>query len=381
MAGKRPHLHVVGWRGITHSFCIVNQYQLYYLLNEDVNLSHSDAPFPNPAWNRESSNSGFPSYMQQAVDSITDLLTGVVPDYVYTIYYPLELFRRKARHTFVFSVNEYQELSTKTLDGNFYNAQHRDDVSIVTPSQWSKVGYLKAGFKDEQVLVVPHGYDSTIFKPSSVPKSELKRQLNFKEDDFIIATAGTMTFNKGVDVLLRAFHHLSLTDRNVYLILKDASCLGYASATSILKDFIQSSGLSFSDTQLTRVRVISDNLSQAQMATLFQMIDVYVSPYRAEGFGLTPLEAAGCGTPIIVTEGGSTSEYSTDVGAVTITAQLRCQDGRTYLEPDFYDLVHKLIKIRAGQGSRLSEHHKNQFFESWDWRNIVKNNLTMIFTL
>ena len=38
----------------------------------------------------------------------------------------------------------------------------------------------------------------------------------------------------------------------------------------------------------------------------------YVSPYKAEGFNLTPLEAAACGTQIVVTNGGSSDDYFDD---------------------------------------------------------------------
>lgn len=373
-------LHVVGWRGITHSFCIVNQYQLYYLLKTDLKLTHCDAPFPNPAWSIEKSSSGFPKEMQEAIDQIPGLSSNEVVDFIYTIYYPLELFRRKARHTFVFSVNEYQELSTKTLDGDFYNAQDRDDVTIVTPSHWSKVGYLKAGFRDEQIRVVPHGFDSKIFRPSPVPKSELKQKLGFNDDDFLIGSAGTMTFNKGVDILLRAFHHLSQKSKKTHLILKDASSLGYVNAASVVRDFIASSGLFFSTSQLSRIHCISENLSQEQMASLFQTIDVYVSPYRAEGFGLTPLEAAGCGTPIVVTKGGSTSEYARDVGAFEITAEQRSLGDKTHLEPNIEELCSILDSVRKSRERLDDESQSKAAPPNWAWSNVVANRFLPIFS-
>tara|TARA_B100000965_G_C19017406_1_gene509470 strand:+ start:55 stop:294 length:240 start_codon:yes stop_codon:yes gene_type:complete len=50
-------------------------------------------------------------------------------------------------------------------------------------------------------------------------------------------------------------------------------------------------------------------VNQRQLIELYNITDCYVSPYRAEGFNLTPLEAAASGIPIIVTKGGSTDDY------------------------------------------------------------------------
>ena len=45
------------------------------------------------------------------------------------------------------------------------------------------------------------------------------------------------------------------------------------------------------------------------MSGLYGACDCYVSPYRAEGFNLSPLEAAASGSLILVTESGSTDDY------------------------------------------------------------------------
>lgn len=372
-------VHIHGWRGITHSFCLVNQYQLFYLKKFGLNLYHTEAPFINPSWSRTSASCGFPVAIQSVVDQIGEPPPGFIPDYIYTIFYPLDLHKRRSRHTFVFSVNEYQELSSKTLDGNFYHAQGRDDISIVTPSQWSKIGYLKWGFDEKQVIVVPHGFDSNIFKPSSQPRQELKRLLGFSVEDFLIGTAGTMTFNKGIDVLLRAFHELSLRRANVHLILKDASCLGYLNGNAVVHSFCESAGIRFNEDQAKRIHVISNNLTQAQMASFFQAVDVYVSTYRAEGFGLTPLEAAGCGAPIIVTKGGSTDEYANDAGAFFISSQPCVYSGKSYLEPSLEDLLSNLTHL-YDQGPRCCAciDQARRLEMHWDW-SVVSKRLASLF--
>ena len=60
---------------------------------------------------------------------------------------------------------------------------------------------------------------------------------------------------------------------------------------------------------LSNIFFISRNMDLSTLNELYNITDCYVSPYRAEGFNLTPLEAAASGTPIIVTKGGSTDDY------------------------------------------------------------------------
>jgi glycosyltransferase involved in cell wall biosynthesis len=55
---------------------------------------------------------------------------------------------------------------------------------------------------------------------------------------------------------------------------------------------------------------IGGTYSCEKMADLYRACDVYVAPYRAEGFNLPVLEAAGCGLPVICTAGGPTDEFT-----------------------------------------------------------------------
>jgi glycosyltransferase involved in cell wall biosynthesis len=79
------------------------------------------------------------------------------------------------------------------------------------------------------------------------------------------------------------------------------------------------------------------------MATLYQVADAYVSPYRAEGFNLPVLEAAACGIPIICTRGGPTDEFVTDEFARRIESgtSVIAIDGRSAsrLDPSLEHLI------------------------------------------
>ena len=67
---------------------------------------------------------------------------------------------------------------------------------------------------------------------------------------------------------------------------------------------------------------ISNNLNCEQINDLYGISDCYVSPYLAEGFGLTPLEASSSGTPIVITKGGSTDDYFSPIMGEQISSKL-----------------------------------------------------------
>jgi glycosyltransferase involved in cell wall biosynthesis len=46
---------------------------------------------------------------------------------------------------------------------------------------------------------------------------------------------------------------------------------------------------------------------------LFNAADLYISPYLAEGFNLTSLEALSAGLPVMISSTGSTKEYMLDI--------------------------------------------------------------------
>jgi glycosyltransferase involved in cell wall biosynthesis len=330
-------LVVHGWKRLTHSFSLVNSYQLLSLKRLPVDLYHLDAFLPNSNWRQDT------SYMdkacQESIDSIPRPPRDFTPDFTYTIRWPLVLNAdRGRRHSFIFSVNEYQELSTKTVDGNFHEAQKDEAITIVTPSQWSAEGYRNWGFRSDRVVVIPHGVDTNLYRsrPAEVTKATRGR-LGFSDSDFIFLSAGTMTFNKGVDLLVRSFLRLARKYKNIRLILKDASFLGYPSAGEVVKTVLQESESS-TERFLNRISIINTALTQAQMAELYSASNCYVSPYRAEGFALTPLEAAASGIDVIVTKGGASSEYSSCSGLYEVHSKRVVEGGRTYLEPELESL-------------------------------------------
>jgi hypothetical protein len=64
-------LLIEGWRGLNHSYGLVNQYQILELLKIDgLRLFHHDLPFFNEQWNRLRNDASFPPDAQRQIDAL-----------------------------------------------------------------------------------------------------------------------------------------------------------------------------------------------------------------------------------------------------------------------------------------------------------------------
>jgi glycosyltransferase involved in cell wall biosynthesis len=189
-----------------------------------------------------------------------------------------------------------------------------------------------------------------------------------------------MTENKGIDILLAAYLRLKDKYPKIKLVLKDQSNLYGYSADDRINQYCNNNGINLASRELANAVsgffVISENLNLHQLNGLYGAADCYVSPYRAEGFNLTPLEAAATGTPIIVTDGGSTDDYAHESFALKIESSKRHTDGGSYLEPKLESLIDQLTTLIEKKDTSLSAQKAIDFIEekfTWD---VVTRKLT-----
>jgi glycosyltransferase involved in cell wall biosynthesis len=351
---KTVSLQIEGWRGINHSYALVNQFQILALLKRgDVEIFHRDLPFYRPQWNPTINGCGLQPEDRGKIDAIPPP-TGRC-DATYRIAFPYRLYGGESGQIFSFGTAEYQWV----VDNFIYGGEERDRkyenerVSVVTPSNWSKVGFLRKGFREETVHVVPHGVDPRYFHPLSVEeRGEARRKFGIPKDAFAFLNAGAMTGNKGIELLVAAFAQVRRRRHFAVLLLKDQCNLYNIAAYDRLVTMRQQWPGIVDESVLSGIGTIGKNLSLADLRLLYGACDAYVSPYRGEGFNLTPLEAAACGTPIAVTSGGATDDYAQPAFSVKIASRLQNSGDRHLLEPDFESLVacmEALIDRRAAE--------------------------------
>jgi glycosyltransferase involved in cell wall biosynthesis len=371
-------LLVEGWRGLSHSYALVNQWQLLALARRsDVDLRVRDRPYLGPTWRRQPGL--FPEAQARVLDGLRPPEPGFAPDVTWRLTFPYDLSPAPVGRTLVFGTAEHRVVPPSYLaDPSRLAAAIADPaVSILTPSAWSAEGFRRLGFPDERIAVVPHGVDPDLFGASperrATIREGLRRELGFS--GFVFMSVGGMNGGKGMDVLLPAFAAVSEQRPDVRLILKGSDHL-YDSHRMLGAALDTLSGAAKARVA-ERLIYSGAALSLRQMADFYLAADAYVAPYRLEGFCLPVLEAAACGLPVICTAGGPTDEFATDAFALRIASRTLDLDveGRpgVMLEPDRDSLVAHLLRAMddAALRERAAVEGPRHAFDRFTWDQVV----------
>jgi glycosyltransferase involved in cell wall biosynthesis len=363
-----PHLpirlHIEGWRGISHSYALVNQFQmLHWRRHHHAQIKHSDMPFIMAHWANGHNSAGFTATDLSVIqatefDGDTDAL--------YRIYAPLNLEAHATLPTLTFAVTELG-LSTKDLDSEKVRQYADQGGKIHTPSHWSKRRLVANGIPDGIIHVVGHAVDPTYFYQLSQSQIEENRSnLGFQPEDVVLLNVGTHHWNKGLDLVIKAFALARQRNKHLKLLLKDQRSTYLVNSETYVQQVLLEMGLLEQDL-FDSIRMISGHLTLAQLNALYSVADAYVTPYRAEGFNLPALEAQACGTPVIATQGGATDDFLVPATTSAISGALiensRLKDDlpvNAYVEPSLEQLTQTLQSV-----ARKPHHAVGTRVQSW----------------
>ena len=153
-------------------------------------------------------------------------------------------------------------------------------MPLITISQSSRQKLTRRSGRDS--IIVHPGVNREIFKPCPH-----KRRGSQKK----ILWVGDSSWRKGLKGCLRAVEIVAAEQPEVELTLVCSR------PPSIRTPF--------------PCRILS-NVSDAELANLYAMADVFVHSSLFEGFGMPALEAVACGTPIVATDSGGIREFLVD---------------------------------------------------------------------
>ena len=363
-----------GWSKINHSFSISCVNKLLEFIKLPLDLKFKETSYANNLWNYSNNFHGFSDKNINKILSIKPPERNEFFDIIYRISYPFNFQKSNSKKLFVFATSEFQNINDMFINEIPGNFSYRDDLKIITPSKWSRLGFIESGFNSNQIKIVPLGVDCDFFYPISLErKNEIRNKLKLKKEDFIISNVGNMSSNKGIDYLLVAFAILKKRYNHLKLILKDQSNLyGISGRDIFLKTKKGINGHLLDEDVVNDIIFLSKNMTISILNDLYNISDCYVSPYRAEGFNLGPLEAAATGTPIIVTEGGSTDDYFNEDSGLQIKSKFINSNNRKYLEPSIESLVENTSLII--QNPRKYGNKKSIKFirDNFSWKKTVE---------
>ncbi|PJJ85045.1 glycosyltransferase family 4 protein [Mucilaginibacter auburnensis] len=161
--------------------------------------------------------------------------------------------------------------------------QDRDDL----------INYYQADH--DRISIVPCGFSHEEFYP--IEKNLARKILQLPLDEFIVLQLGRMVPRKGIDNVVNALGLLKqkgLTKIKLIVVggkteqIESSGCPEYQRLKKLTKDL----GI---DTDV----IFIGQRSRAQLKLYYGAADVFVTTPWYEPFGITPLEAMACGTPVI----------------------------------------------------------------------------------
>ena len=364
---EKISIRVEGWRGISHSYALVNQFQLINWKKNDLAcIQHIDMPFVMAHWSAGENSAGFHHLDVEAIENISDTDKAQV---LYRIFAPFGLDTPIDLPTVTFAVTELG-LNTEDCDPVQIKRYSANGGLIHTPSKWSKARLVANGLPEQIIHVIPHAADSSyFFQMDGLSIEQNRSTLGFMEDDIVLLNVGTHHWNKGLDVLIKSFALARQKNPQLKLVLKDQRSTYLVNSESYVHQVLSDMGI-VSQSILDSIKIISGHLTLPQLNSLYNLADAYVTPYRAEGFNLPALEAQACGTPVIATAGGATDDFLMSSLNTLIPGRLFenafLKDSlpvNAYIEPRLDDLTQILTSTLRRSGAKAESSGTN-------WENV-----------
>jgi glycosyltransferase involved in cell wall biosynthesis len=155
---------------------------------------------------------------------------------------------------------------------------------------------IRAGVAASRIVVVPNGIDHEAFGPRPHLRAEVRRELGLERQAVVLGAVGRLETEKNFPLLLRAFRKLLTGCREARLLIA-----GEGSLRAPLERMAADLGLE------KRCRFMGH---VEDVGRFHQALDLFVQSSDTEGTPNAVLEAMACGTPVVATDAGGTSEVA-----------------------------------------------------------------------
>ena len=199
-------------------------------------------------------------------------------------------------HDFSFILHKDFHLkeSIAYFENNFFQNLYRSDM-IITGSNFSKQEIIeRTKFTDDKIRVIYHGIDHNLFRVYQ------NIDLDFKLPSKFILSVGTVEPRKNLIGLLKAYNLLDKQLKEEYKLI----LVGFKGwENHEIMELINQN-----QEHIEYLGFISDK----ELAKVYNLATCFVFPSFYEGFGLPPLEAMACGTPVVLSNASSLPEVGGD---------------------------------------------------------------------
>jgi len=186
----------------------------------------------------------------------------------------------------------FREYSPERFLRHIYFSKRSNVVTTISYS--SKRDLVSLGVDENKIFVIYPGVDREIFHP--MDKQKAREILGLPLDKKIILYVGSLEPKRAIPMkaVLKAFKSLSEVYKDLLFVI--AGPFKYVE-----------------EMRGSRI-IVFRNPSRDKISLLYSSADVFIFPTLYEGFGMPPLEAMSCGTPVIVPYNSSLPEVVKDAG-------------------------------------------------------------------
>jgi hypothetical protein len=188
--------------------------------------------------------------------------------------------------------------------------------AAVTPIAMSRFGERMMQDAGLDPLYVPHGVDTTVFRPRPEDRDGVRSETNMPKDAFVV---GMVAANQGSPQMHRkafpqqfkAFARFRETHKDAVLYVHTNEYASQGGSSGLmLRQLAEACGLPRHSVLFTEVFAWELGLSRDAVAALYSGFDVFMNCAMGEGFGVPIVEAQACGVPVIVTDHSAMTELS-----------------------------------------------------------------------
>ncbi len=241
--------------------------------------------------------------------------------------------------------------------------------AVIVPNQFNKQAF-RAGGVNVPIYIANYGVNSELFTPTG-----LKHRWNEPDDVFIFLSVFGWSQKKGPDVLLRAFLEEFHPDERVVLVIKTFG----RGIQDFPWEWYDEINESVQKPDKPSVRLVVEDFTPEQMATIYRGADCFVLPSRGEGVCLPILESMACEVPVIATGWGGfidffgpSSGYHIPYTMVKTSPQWFSPvygPDQMWADPDAHalqTLMRRVFTLR--DEARQKAGHARKLAEQWTWK-------------
>jgi glycosyltransferase involved in cell wall biosynthesis len=243
----------------------------------------------------------------------------------------------------------------------------RDDR--IRPVAMSRFGERMMLDADLDPLYVPHGVDTSLFRPRPELKDEVRDGLSLPRDAFVVGmvaanTSSPMIPRKAFPQALAAFTRFAEQHPDAWLYLHtDFSPQGAGCDLNIVCDLV---GCPPGRIRYPDPAGFQLGFPREAVALTYQAFDVLLQPSMGEGFGLSSLEAQACGVPVIVSDHSAMPELLGAGWLVHGDPWLDYSQQSWFINPSIGSIVDALEHAYAERGNATLRDRAVEFAAGYD---------------